>query len=126
LRHAEGEWEVFQLTRAFSDGPRILVQRPELKGSKDDPLIETASPLDLFVSIERNKAPVDMDSLEIKAKKGFFSKSLTKKLRPYIKGTVIQAEGIKVPSGKFIIQITISDSEGAKTIASYRLSVKKQ
>ncbi|MFC1580143.1 hypothetical protein ACFL4N_04460 [Thermodesulfobacteriota bacterium] len=124
LRHTEGEWEVFQTTRASSDGPRVLVQRPELKGTKDDPLIETASPVDLFVTIEKNKAPVDMESLEIKAKKGWFSQSLTKKLRPYIQGTVIEAKGIKVPSGKFIIQITISDSDGAKTIAAYRLRVE--
>ena len=126
LWHADADWEIFQRTRASTDGPRVVIQRPELKGTKDDPLIETASPVDLFVTIERNQAPVDMESLEIKAKKGFFSKSLTKKLRPYIKGTVIEAIGIKVPSGKFIIQITISDSEGAKTIAAYRLSVKEQ
>ncbi|MFC1813782.1 hypothetical protein ACFL03_13940 [Thermodesulfobacteriota bacterium] len=124
LRHAEGEWEIIQLTRAPSSGPRVVIQHPEVKGTEDDPLIETVSPVGLFVSFEENLAPVDMGSLKIKAKKGFLSQSLTERLRPFIKGTDIEANGIKVPSGRFIIQITISDSNGEKTLASYRLSVK--
>ena len=65
-----------------------------------------------------------MGSLEIVAKKGFFSKKLTDLFKPYIRGTDIEAHGIKIPSGKFHLQFAVADVKGNQTVKAYRLLVK--
>jgi hypothetical protein len=108
-------------TRALSLGPRIVIKRPPLKDAADGPVIETISPTDFIIFFEENRAPVDMNSLQIEAKKWLFTLSLTPRLRPYIQGTSLQAKGVEVPAGLFVIQIEIADVAGAKTVGSYRL-----
>jgi hypothetical protein len=103
-----------------------VIQRPQLKDSSAGPVIETLSPTDFFVFFEENHAAVDMDSLQIKAKKGSFSESLTARLKPYIQGTSLQAKEVKIPAGRFLIQIEITDQHGAKTAETYRLMVREQ
>jgi hypothetical protein len=67
-----------------------------------------------------------MNPLQIEAKKWFFTTSLTARLRPYIRGTSLQAKGVKVPEGLFVIQIEIADIAGAKTVGTYRLLARGQ
>ena len=69
--------------------------------------------------------PVDMSSLHVVAKKGFFSKTLTSRLKPYVNGTTLAAKGVKIPKGKFFIEFTIADQKGSKTTESYLLKVDK-
>jgi hypothetical protein len=64
-----------------------------------------------------------MTSLQVKARKGIFKKSLTERLQPYIQGTSIVAQKVKMPSGQFIIEIDIADQEGARTFQRYYLQV---
>jgi hypothetical protein len=67
-----------------------------------------------------------MNSLQIEARKWPFSKSLTARLKPYIQGTSLQAKGVSIPEGLFVIQIEIADVAGAKTVGTYRLMARAQ
>jgi hypothetical protein len=121
LELTEEEWRSAPRTRAPSLGPRIVIKRPLVKDAADGPIIETVSPTDFIIFFEENRAPVDMNSLQIAAKKWLLTVSLTSRLRPYIQGTSLQANGVEVPAGLFVIQIEIADVAGAKTVGSYRL-----
>jgi len=126
LRITEEEWQPPPRTRALSIGPRIIIKRPPIKDVADGPLIETISPTDLMIFFEENRASVDMNSLQVEAKKWLFTLSLTARLRPYIQGTSLQAKGVQVPEGLFVIQIEIADVAGAKTVGTYRLMSRIQ
>ncbi len=125
---AEEDWRQPRprpLLRGLSHGPRVVIQRPPVKDTGDGPIIEAVPPVDFVISFEQNPAPVDMGSLEIKAKKGLLSMSLTDRLKPYVRGESLQAEGVNIPAGKFFIQIEIADTAGTRTIEAYRLEVKR-
>jgi hypothetical protein len=126
LRLTEEEWRPPPRFRALPSGPRIVFQHPPIKDAADGPMIETVSPTDFVIVFEANRAPVDMDSLQIEAKKWLFSLSLTDRLRPYIQGTSLEAKGVSIPEGVFVIQIEIADRAGAKTVGTYRLMAKGQ
>jgi len=126
LRLTQEEWQPPPRMRALPSGPRIVFQRPPVQDAADGPLIETVSPTDVVISFEANRTPVDMDSLQIEAKKWLFSKSLTARLKPYIQGTSLHATGVSIPEGLFVIQIEIADITGAKTVGTYRLMARGQ
>ncbi len=112
-------------TRGVSvPGPFIEILSPTPTGAAQTPTIETSSPTTLTVLFKSNRAPVDMESLDIEAQKGFFSKSLTPMLKPYIQGTNLRANAVEIPTGNFMIEIAIADEHGARTANRYRLVVK--
>jgi hypothetical protein len=124
LRLSEEEWRhVAARTRALSTGPLIVVRSPPIVAG-DIPTIETATPASLVVLFEPRQAPVDMNSLTVEAHKGFFSKSLTDLLRPYIHGDAIDVKNVEIPEGKFMLDISISDEAGDTTVDTYRLEVR--
>lgn len=123
LRLSDADWKPPPRVRSASNGPRIEVRAPTLKVTGDGPMIETATPTNLAVDFQANASPVDMNSLEITARKGFFSKSLTDMLKPYVRGTALEVKGVAIPAGKFLIEIAIADKAGAKTVETYRLQV---
>ena len=106
-------------------GPRILVQQPSVRYTSDGSVIETTPSTRFIIVFEPNGAPVDMNSLEIKAKKGILSMSLTPRLKPFVQGTSLVADGVTVPEGRFMIQIEILDTAGAKAVETYRLEVRR-
>ena len=124
LRLTEEEWQPLTRLRTVSLGPRIVIKRPPVKDAADGPTIETVSPTEFMIFFEENRAPVDMNSLQIEAKKWLFTISLTPRLRPYIQGTSLQAKGVQAPEGSFVIQIEIADVAGAKTVGTYRLMAR--
>jgi len=105
-------------------GPRIIVREPAVRQTRDGSVIETTPPARFFILFEQNGAPVDMESLEVKAKKGILSMSLTPRLKAYIQGTTLQADSVNVPEGRFLIQIEILDRAGARSVETYRLEVR--
>jgi len=124
LRLSESEWSRPAIqTRGISRGPVIGFRAPIIKNTLN-PTLEAISPLSLTVFFEENNAPVDMASLEVVAKKGFFSKSLTDRVTPFVEGTTLQATGLKIPSGKFKIQIVIADLQGNQTSQEYRMIIE--
>ena len=112
------------VTRSIPPGPRIVVREPTVTRTVDGAVIETTPSTRLVIVFEPNRAPVDMDSLDVRARKGPFAVSLTSRLKPYVQGTTLQAEGVTVPEGRFVVQIEIVDRSGAKTVETYRLDVR--
>jgi hypothetical protein len=110
--------------RGVPPGPRIVVHEPTVTRTPDGSVIETTPVTRFVISFEPNRAPVDMESLEIKARKGLFSLSLTSRLKPYVQGTSLQADSVSIPEGRFMVQIEIVDRAGAKTVETYRLDVR--
>ncbi len=127
LQMTEQEWHSVRRTRStgVSDGPRISIEQPHLDQSADGPTIETTTPATLSVTFEPNRSPVDMSSLSVTARKGFFSKSLTDLLKPYVEGTALHVHDVSIPGGRFVIEIAIADRTGAKTVQTYRLLVRE-
>ena len=124
LQLSDVEWDMPPIvTRGVPPGPVISISSPVLIDDKN-PTLEGVSPLSLMVTFQENSAPVDMDSLEVTAKKGFFSKSLTDRVKPFVNGNSLEASGLKVPEGKFRIEILIADVQGNQTSMEYRLVVK--
>jgi hypothetical protein len=107
-------------------GPRIVMQSPQFHETRVERTIETVTPLDLLILFEANRAPVDMDSLQVTARKWLFTKSLTALLRPYIWGTTLQGLEVNIPEGRFLLEIEIADVDGAKTVETYRVKVRWQ
>jgi hypothetical protein len=121
-RLTEGQWRQVPRPRALSAGPNIVIRSPQVV-SGDVPTIETPTPAKLIVLFEPRNAPVDMSSLDVEAHKGFFSKSLTDMLRPYIHNDTIEVSQVQIPAGKFMLDISIGDRAGNTTTTTYRLKV---
>ncbi|MCP5002978.1 MAG: hypothetical protein GY941_03370 [Planctomycetes bacterium] len=127
LRQTKEDWNLIPRTRgALPDGPLIRVKDPQIKNSYYGPTVRIFSPAKILVSFEENRAPVDMESLQIKAKKGFITKTLTNRFKPYIEGTSINVEKMRVPTGRFTLNVKIADINGSETSETYRLVVKKK
>ncbi|MBF0481772.1 MAG: hypothetical protein HQK81_13570 [Desulfovibrionaceae bacterium] len=104
-------------------GPIVAILAPEVKQTGKDRLIVAKPVLDLVVEIRENAAPVAMETLEIKGKKGFFSLSLTDKVRPFIRGSRIEARGLTIPEGKFALEVSVADVDGARTVEVFKIEV---
>jgi len=103
-------------TRSIVKGPRVIIVTPEVTTDESGQrMIELTPPADLVVRFEETLAPVDMKSLKVRARKGFFSKSLTDLMARFINGTVLEALGLNIPIGRFIIELTIADENGRET-----------
>lgn len=125
LSLTDPEWRHVSMARALSVGPKIVVRRPQILPG-EVPTIETQSPTDLDVIFEARSAPVRMDSLNVEARKGFFSKSLTELLRPYVHGEEIELSQVEIPTGRFMLDISIADTNGNTTDGTYRLEVARR
>jgi hypothetical protein len=126
LRWATGEWLCVPRARALSIGPQIVVRRPRI-GLGEAPRIEAESPTDLDVVFESRGAPVRMDSLSVEARKGFFSKSLNRNAaRPHIRGDSIELGKVEIPTGRFMLKISIADANGDPTDTTYRLEIGRE
>ena len=112
--------------RSAPKGPYICINEPPLTYTDGVQTILVLKQLhpNLLVKFEENQAPVNMKSLQIKGKKGIFSKSITDRFIPYIKGTTIEAEDMEMRNGNFILQVKIADVNNNKTDENYRLIVK--
>ena len=109
-----------------SSGPTIIFRRPPLmEQTATPPTLTVTTPLDLSIAFQSNRATVNMDSLEVRARKGFLSQSLTDRLRPYIEGTTLTVQNLCIPVGTFRIEISIADHAGTRTIQTYYLEVRE-
>jgi hypothetical protein len=108
--------------RSTEPGPRVVLLEPPAADPVDR-LVRTDSPTDLVIDFEQSASPVDMDTLEVKARKGVLSRNITDRVRPYVTGTRIEATDLELPSGRFRIEVSIADADGARTVAEYRLVV---
>ena len=105
-------------------GPIIIIHKPQYVNSDiEDPILYSNSPLDLFIVFERNEAPVNIKSLNVWAENGIIKKSLTNRLISFIDGNILNAESIKIPPGRFLVGISISDTNGRETSKKYRFVI---
>jgi len=127
LRLTDEDWQASKPPRSLAPlvGPRIVFWSPSVTNADAEPTIETLTPTDFDIRFEATQAPVDMHSLQVWARKGLFTKSLTPLLQPYIHGTSLQANAVKIPVGRFRLEMEIADIAGAKTAATYRLEVRE-
>ena len=110
------------MAASVTEGPQIEIVKPILA---EDNTIETQTPADITIFFHEKNGPVDMTSLSIIGKKSFFSKSLTDFFMEFITGTHIEAEKVNIPSGRFLIDVSISDINGLTTKETYRMKVSK-
>lgn len=125
LRQTKDDWDLIPRTRSLPDGPFITIEFPQIENSEYGPTVNIVSPAKILVVFKENHAPVNMDSLQIYAKKGWIKKSLTARFKPYIEGNSIKVDKMKVPSGCFTLNVTIADKEGTETFTTYRMVVTK-
>lgn len=132
---SKDDWSVYvnsHVNRSFgtrslpAKSPKIEVVYPTVKLTESGQLVETQSPTKLIVNFVKPPAgePIDMNTLEVTGRKGFLKKSLTNKLKPFIEGTTLEASKIKIPSGKFHLEVSISNLAGERTVENYVLVVK--
>ena len=122
-RVADAEWVVTERLRGA--GPQIVVLEPQIEATPKGLTAEVGKPFNLQVQFEDAGQPVDMASLRVRAKIGFLPKiTLTEKLRPFITETVLDGRALEVPKGKYLIEISISDTEGATSSETIRVRVK--
>ena len=126
LRLSDAECKRPPRTRSVGEtnGPRIVVKAPAVRDDDASETITTETPTRLHVSFENNLAPVDTASLDVSARKGIFSKSLTDVLRPYVGGSTIAVDQLEIPEGRFLVLIQIADTARRKTARSFRLDVR--
>ena len=87
-------------------GPVILLKNPRM-------LKKLRSPIDIFIAFEPGKSgkPADMKTLKVTLI-GFININITDRLVEYIKGTNLDVEEAKLPSGKHRLRMRIKDVDG--------------
>ena len=123
LKLTEREWNHIPIARELQAGPRIIVTSPLITQSDGVPTIETTSPANLTVMFDDAESRVDMSTLEVRARKGFFSKSLTTMLRPFIHRNALEVSNAIIPPGRFMLEVSIADQAGNRTDETYRLEI---
>ena len=118
--------EMDRMRKTPQIGPIIIIHKPQYVNSDiEDPILHSNSPLDLLIIFEKNEAPVDIKSLNIWAENGIIKKSLTNRLISFIDGNILNAESIEIPTGRFLVGISISDNIGRETRKKYRFVIAK-
>ena len=113
-------------TRSLSIGPKINFKTPPTRQDPDGIiLVEMRENSQLSIDFLKTQAEVDMNSLDVEAKKGLFSVSLTDRLKPYIHGNKLEANKIKIPPGQFTVIIRIADRIGTFTEKAYLFLVQR-
>jgi len=128
LQLDDAEWAKGGMPKSLGHGigPKIVFESPMVKETDKGLLIDSPSQMDLVVLFKDGISPVDMETLNIKAKKGWFSKSLTKRLEPYLLGQSIRANDVKIPSGRFKLEIKVADKDGNESIQEYLCEIREE
>ncbi|MGE4298016.1 MAG: hypothetical protein AB7E47_08310 [Desulfovibrionaceae bacterium] len=126
LRLDQQEWDAAGMTAKalnLSPGPGIRVVVPDVVETESGPIVAVPPVATILVEFLENTAPVDMATLDIVARKGWFSRSLTAKLAPYVEGTRLQARNLRIPTGQYKLEMRIKDIAGHATEQTFRFEV---
>jgi hypothetical protein len=130
LRLLDEEWQIVDelLTRrqALSTrGPLIAVRSPSVQPTKPVPTIETTTPIHFAVHFLAQGAPVKLQTLEVCGKAWGFQRCFTDKLTPYLNThtNILDVPNLDIPTGKYVIEIRITDAQGQETVADYKVAV---
>ena len=115
--HLGPDNQPFQVKKKSMAGPIIIVEKPDEDQFYDDLI-------DILISFDKNPIgePVNMDSLRIIYLK-MFGIDITDRIRPYVKETRIDANGIKFPEGEHEFEIRIKDNEQMESSEVIRIKV---
>ena len=113
----ESENQPFQVKKQSMAGPIIKIEKPDEDQFYDDLI-------DILISFDRNPIgePVNMESLRIIYLK-MFGIDITDRIRPYIKETRIDANGIKFPEGEHEFEVRIKDTEELESSETFKIKV---
>ena len=113
----ESKNQPFQVKKQSMAGPIIKIEKPDEDQFYDDLI-------DILISFKRNPMgePVNMESLRIIYLK-MFGVDITDRIRPYIKETWIDANGIKFPEGEHEFEIRIKDIEQMESSEIFKIKV---
>jgi hypothetical protein len=87
-------------------GPQIVLKNPKM-------FMRLRSPINIFIAFEPGKSgkPADMETLKVTLI-GFIDINITDRLREYIRGTSLDVEEAKLPSGEHRLRMRIKDVDG--------------
>ena len=113
----ESKNQPFQVKKQSMAGPIIKIEKPDEDQFYNDLI-------DILISFDRNPIgePVNMESLRIIYLK-MFGIDITDRIRPYIKETRIDANGIKFPEGEHEFEIRIKDYEQMESSKIFKIKV---
>ncbi len=113
----ESDNQPFQVKNQNIAGPIIKVEKPDPDHLYNDLI-------DILISFDKNPIgePVNMDSLRIIYLK-MFGIDITDRIRPYVKETRIDANGIKFPEGEHEFEIRIKYSDQMESSEIIKIKV---
>ena len=104
-------------------GPRIELHRPGDASvfRKDEPVSVHVE----FLPAADGAAP-DMDTLQVKVRKGWLGKDITDKVEPYVEGAAIQVPEVDFSghTGDFRFEVRIRDARGRPGEARFRVTIR--
>ena len=107
----------FSVNKQSMTGPIIKIKKPD-----PDKLYKDL--IDILIHFDKNPMgeSVDMTTLRIIYLK-MFGIDITDRILPYIKGTRIDANGIKFPEGEHEFEIRIKDKEGMASAQIFKINL---
>ena len=98
-------------------GPIIKIEKPDPDQFYNDLI-------DILILFDKNPVgePVNMESLRIIYLK-MFGIDITDRVRPYIKKTLIDANGIMFPEGEHEFEVRIKDTEQMESSEIFKIKV---
>jgi hypothetical protein len=109
--------QAFPVSDQAMAGPIINIDKPNQK-------LIYKNLIDIAIRFTKNPfgEPVDMESLQVVLLK-LWDIDLTERVRSFIKGTNIEASGVKFPSGEHEIEIRIKDQEKMESRLIFTIKV---
>lgn len=119
LQHSEGDQkDLERVVQPNPDGPAIIIESPNQDTQQ--------SPIDLLVRFQpEGTASLDMTSLKVSYRKGFFWLDVTRRLLQHavFGERSIEVRGAAVPRGEHIFRISILDTEGRQGLREVAFTV---
>ena len=112
------EDQPFPVRKESTAGPIIKIEKPDPDKLYNDLI-------DILIRFDRNPVgePVNMESLRIIYLK-MLGIDITDRVRPYVKETRIDANGIMFPEGEHEFEVRIKDIEGMGSAKIFKVKVK--
>ena len=108
---------------APQNGPSVIVNSP-LDGSEFSQ--EEKISVDILFDPSSKGVPPNMETLNVKVKKGWFGKDITEDIREFVEGNKLHAPAVSMSgyTGSFKFVISIKDQTGALTKKLFEIDVK--
>ena len=109
--------------RLVHAGPRILLHRPD-----DDSVFRANEPVSVhveFLPAADGSAP-NMATLNVRVRKGWFGKNITRVVEPYVEGAAIRVQKLDFSghTGNFRFEISIKDFQDRESEVEFRVKIK--